>query len=134
MEDWQDAIKDKKRQDWWGLFGDSYGPPLKRGTPEGVIQFKRRKTRKFRARYIVLRTDKFSRLKITNAEIRYRKSKKWWTIYIDNLPVRSYRTLKAAKLSLLPGVLDRMGAEADRCEVTTSSAMNSASEALGHQN
>lgn len=113
--DWQDAIHIRTDLNWSDLFGWGRRSSVDRDTPDGSVFFKRRKGRKFRTRYIVLRSGAHGRLQITNAEVRYRKSRKAWCVFVDDEPVRHYRTLKAAKLALMPGVLDRMGAEGDRC-------------------
>jgi len=71
----------------------------------------------------------FKSLEVTNGEIRYRKSKKVWGIFIDGVPVRHYLSIKAAKLALMPGVLDRMAAEGHRCLDPPCSAPSSKIEA-----
>ena len=115
--DWRDGILlDKKYGLWETLFGFSSKRYLDRKLyPEGSVLFKRRKRRKFRTRYIVCKTDAGGQLHATNTEIRYRKSRKAWGVFFNGAPVRHYLSLKAAKLALMPGVLDRMGAEGHRC-------------------
>jgi hypothetical protein len=115
-ENWRDTIKIAELTDhdeWRRTFNASQREWADFEVLEGATYFLRRKNRKFRKRYIVIQTDDVRRKRVTNAEIRYRKSKKAWTIYIDKKPVRSYRTLIAAKMALMPCPLDRMAAEVD---------------------
>lgn len=129
MADWHDSIKEDTDQVWWQVFGRGTSRYVGSNVAEGSIFFYRRGRRKLRTRYIVCRANAQRQLHITNAEIRYRKSKLSWGVFIDDVPVRHYRTLKAAKLALLPGLLDRMGAEGDRCLDPPCSVTSSKNEA-----
>jgi hypothetical protein len=128
-DDWHDLIEVNTSASWYDLF--HYRPQRVnlRQTLTGSVVFYRRSKRRLRTRYVVCQADDRGFLHITNAEIRYRKSRKAWGVYINNTPVRHYRSLKGAKMSLMPGVLDRMGAEGDRCLDPPCSERSSKNEA-----
>lgn len=115
MTDWHQDIAIDRNVRYHDVVGYTGSRVDSKNHPEGSIFFRRRRRRKLRTRYIVCKSDEWGQLHITNTEIRYRKSKKAWGIFIEDEVVAHYRTLKAAKLALMPGVLDRMGAEGDRC-------------------
>lgn len=65
-------------------------------------------------RYLVFKIDEDQYPKVTNAEIRYRKSRKCWGYYIDcDFTGVEYKTLKQAKAALGPTIVDRLAAEFD---------------------
>ncbi len=129
MDDWRNQIITTSCR-YEEVLGYGYNNQVDRKQyPAGSVFFRRRKKRKFRTRYVVCHSNKWGILSVTNAEIRYRKSRRAWGIFIDDQPVAHYFTLKAAKLALSPGVLDRMGAEGDRCQDPPCSAPSSKTEA-----
>lgn len=129
MSDWHKSIVVDRRRAWWEVMGYGGGQWTESDTLEGTLFLRRRANRKLRRRYIIVRSTSRGRLEITNAEVRFRKSKNAWGIFIDDEPVRHYRTLKAVRMSLNNCILDRMGAEGDRCLDPPYSAPSSKSEA-----
>lgn len=132
MTDWYDRVEREEGRYYVNEIGYHGSNVDSRAHPEGSVFFRRRRGRRFRTRYIVCVSNKWGQLQITNTEVRYRKSKKAWGIFIADEVVAHYRTLRSAKLALMPGVLDRMGAEGDRCLDPPYSEQSSKSEASAH--
>lgn len=100
-------------QRWlWKNGGVSFGS--KSTLEPGDVVFKRGP---FKKRYIVFKVDSGGRLRPTNAEVRYRKSRKLWEVFIGGQPSGlEFKKLASAKCSLKPSILDKLAAEAMEAE------------------
>lgn len=140
MDDWYDKI-DYLKDSFLDLLDMVANPPKRLyGTEsrQGDVCFLRLKKHKSRHRYFMTRTDEYGRPRPTNVMILYQKSRRAWAIFLldpdirrysitrldgsEQDPVKRYRTLSAAKMSLMSNPLDRVGAETDAiCEATSGS-------------
>jgi hypothetical protein len=136
MSDWYDLVVPLR--DPWNM-RDLVNAERRPGTDKpkpGDVVFRRRKGRKDRNRYFVLRASGVGIFEITNAVIQYQKNRNCWAIFVfatdasqwimttlngeHQDPVKRYRTLLGAKMALMPNPLDRVGAETDAiCEATS---------------
>jgi hypothetical protein len=112
-DDWQSRIRRGNYIDSLSTLGAEKLVREKK-LPAGSIVFSRRRRRKLRTHYVVLKVTDWGGTETTNAEIVYSKSKRKWNILLDGKPVNEgYTTCKGAKSACMPHPLDRLAAEID---------------------
>lgn len=135
MSDWYDQVLPIAAS--WGLW-DTISHHLPDHPKPGDVVFRRRKGRKDRNRYYVLRANSRGSFEAVSAVIQYQKNRNAWAVFVFDPsvsahrltsfngshqdPVKRYKTLSSAKMALMTNPLDRVGAESDAiCEATSDS-------------